>query len=1244
MPYINYNQEILKSQDLNQKKIPQKLSSVITYLNRQKNKIYEDQNLSIYEYSFYKDFLDFYLKYLLLGKKDRLCEIYEKINKIIRGASKSVLSKKIKDKRLKRESYLYQYLASLSLRVVDSLFLFYEMGLGKSKVIADAINLDENINKVIIVVPAHLLTEIAKKIEEDLNRNLQIKIIRPNLYVKIKEKERYQKVLEELLMEKNVIHIISYQYLGKIISKNKENKDFLEKIVNRVKVFDLAVFDEAHYFKNEKSLNYEAVRVINLLSEKRIVSTGTPFSRKIEETINLIENPLKRIEKKGENEDNIIYIIKKIGLFLKSEFVHNLPPLYIKEIKVPANKELKNAFYRVIRESSNESKIQKLLQLNSFFIYKGDGLYKTFGLEKINKLVELIKKEFSKEQIIPIWYLYKAEAEELSKWLRKKLKNYRIVVLERDYENGVDLDIYRKGQKTILLMQIQKFAEGLNLQEYGINKMIFYNLTYDYVKYKQAIKRIHRIGQKKECYIYILNIYIDGKAITNVVNNLNYKEEQAEKLFEREELRGDIDIEKIIKVLKEEDLIYRKISEWKFSTSLIGEFKEAICFDEKKSLSYLKKILDNKNEINLKNLFQEIEEKMGKYIGIYLSPAKWESAKRAMFRSEECLKYKGFMYEINCKEDNRFEIVKRRIIPYRCKSIICEHCQGYARKQIRTENLAFFETELYKKYGGSFLTLTYKNIYYLSAFSGFEAFNQCWNAFMDYRISYKDLENLEQEGLIEIEKHFKNIKDKIIYEDKNNPKRKKIRLKEIKKEKEIYKKEYKKFISKLKEMIEKQASIENYSEEFIQYIKTYPILLYILKKIIEYNQIKIEDLENFEIKRKLKLKAPRSEKKNVLKDIELKLREFLKTYYKYNLNLFKIKNEKKYIDEIEKYLFSFYKGKIIKGRETLALIYSLISDIVESLRVRYVSKYLIKESLVSFCFGTPLEELKKYYITKKYPNLRLTEILQGIYRLEITYHKGKSIEEEYYNPHIHALVVCPITKSKYAKYLLIVIARRCGLGEVLDIKDIEVNEKDKQKISKYLLADYDAPTIEVGPNRSNKFVMAYCLAYMKKVRKVGKEFREQWKRAFYKLLLEDLSDFYIYCFDEDKVKIEYEASDLRKSPFKVNTKITSANFFYEGQKVANGYIKIDEDGAYIFEPSKKENVDYLISIKNLDFYIIRTLEEILKDPPPSYLERGVIYLKDKKIMIVNKKRSIERILEKSENEEWAYEEDLVSQK
>ena len=92
-----------------------------------------------------------------------------------------------------------------------------------------------------------------------------------------------------------------------------------------------------------------------------------------------------------------------------------------------------------------------------------------------------------------IFYTYKEEVEEL----------------KRRYPHAQTLDDsdaverWNTGQIELLLAHPKSAGHGLNLQHHG-NKIVFLSLPWSLEYFEQAIGRIHRSGQKREVWCYIL--------------------------------------------------------------------------------------------------------------------------------------------------------------------------------------------------------------------------------------------------------------------------------------------------------------------------------------------------------------------------------------------------------------------------------------------------------------------------------------------------------------------------------------------------------------------------------------------------------------------------------------------------------------------------------------------------------------------------------------------------------------------
>lgn len=119
------------------------------------------------------------------------------------------------------------------------------------------------------------------------------------------------------------------------------------------------------------------------------------------------------------------------------------------------------------------------------------GQYSKYKLEAFKELVE------STQDRLIVFYNYNAELEALKRICDTLKRPYSQV-------NGQvkDLYAYENENNSITLIQYQAGAKGLNLQK--ANKIIYFTLTDKCEDWMQSQKRIHRIGQDKTCFYYIL--------------------------------------------------------------------------------------------------------------------------------------------------------------------------------------------------------------------------------------------------------------------------------------------------------------------------------------------------------------------------------------------------------------------------------------------------------------------------------------------------------------------------------------------------------------------------------------------------------------------------------------------------------------------------------------------------------------------------------------------------------------------
>lgn len=90
-----------------------------------------------------------------------------------------------------------------------------------------------------------------------------------------------------------------------------------------------------------------------------------------------------------------------------------------------------------------------------------------------------------------------------------------------------DLTAYEMEDDSITLVQYQAGAMGLNLQK--ANKVVFFTLTDKSELFEQAKKRVHRIGQNKTCFYYLMMCKDSVEEV--ILDTLNQRKDFTDELF-----------------------------------------------------------------------------------------------------------------------------------------------------------------------------------------------------------------------------------------------------------------------------------------------------------------------------------------------------------------------------------------------------------------------------------------------------------------------------------------------------------------------------------------------------------------------------------------------------------------------------------------------------------------------------------------------------------------------------------------
>lgn len=148
------------------------------------------------------------------------------------------------------------------------------------------------------------------------------------------------------------------------------------------------------------------------------------------------------------------------------------------------------------------------------------GQFNPYKLQAFTDLLQSTKERFI------VFYNFNAELEALEN---------AVLLMRRPISkiNGKtkDLTAYENCDNSVTFVQYQAGAMGLNLQK--ANRIVFFTLTDKSELYEQSKKRIHRIGQDRPCFYYIL--MCKNSIEEHILETLNQRKDYTDELFKERE-------------------------------------------------------------------------------------------------------------------------------------------------------------------------------------------------------------------------------------------------------------------------------------------------------------------------------------------------------------------------------------------------------------------------------------------------------------------------------------------------------------------------------------------------------------------------------------------------------------------------------------------------------------------------------------------------------------------------------------
>lgn len=197
------------------------------------------------------------------------------------------------------------------------------------------------------------------------------------------------------------------------------------------------------------------------------------------------DNPYK-------NVDRLKSKLREHGaVFMKTEECFSLPEQTFINQYVPTTKDYWKFMKDCIITVENNELVGDTTLTKRLYCRQLCGQYSQYKLNAFRELVE------STQDRLIVFYNFNAELDALMK-IAIELNR---PISEVNGHNK-DLTAYEQEDNSITFVQYQAGAMGLNLQK--ANKIIYFTLTDKSELFEQSKKRIHRIGQDKPCFYYIL--------------------------------------------------------------------------------------------------------------------------------------------------------------------------------------------------------------------------------------------------------------------------------------------------------------------------------------------------------------------------------------------------------------------------------------------------------------------------------------------------------------------------------------------------------------------------------------------------------------------------------------------------------------------------------------------------------------------------------------------------------------------
>ena len=226
-----------------------------------------------------------------------------------------------------------------------------------------------------------------------------------------------------------------------------------------------------------------------------------------------MDNPYKNVERlKQKFRDHG-------AVFMKTEEVFDLPGQTFTTVTVPTSKEYRK-FMKTgyVQMPDGSELIGDQIFTKRLYSRQLCGMYSQAKLEAFKELIQ------STNDRVIVFYNFNMELL----WLREICRNQLDRPVSEVNGHEKDLTAYDRHDNSVTFIQYQAGAMGLNLQK--ANKIIYFTLPERSDLFEQSKARIHRIGQDRPCFYWIMTC--EGSVEEMIHQTLQERKDFTDQLFE----------------------------------------------------------------------------------------------------------------------------------------------------------------------------------------------------------------------------------------------------------------------------------------------------------------------------------------------------------------------------------------------------------------------------------------------------------------------------------------------------------------------------------------------------------------------------------------------------------------------------------------------------------------------------------------------------------------------------------------